>query len=86
MAGRLKKKDFGNAREARKLAEACIRAVSVRHMNERAGNNETDRRITRKDMAETVRRLKQSSTAAAEQDVNRQIGFVVHSQNNVVGR
>lgn len=86
MAGRLKKKDFGNAREARKLAEACIRAVSVRHMNERSDNNETDRCITRKDMAEAVRRLKQSSTAAAEQDVNRQIGFVVPPQNSVVGR
>lgn len=85
MAGRLKKNDFGNAREARKLAEASIRAVSVRHMNERSGNKETDRCITRKDMAEAVRRLKQSITVAAEQDVNRQIGFVVHSQNSVMG-
>ena len=55
-------------------------------MNERSDNNETDRCITRKDMAEAVRRLKQSSTAAAEQDVNRQIGFVVPPQNSVVGR
>ena len=57
MNSRMKNQDFGNARESRRLAEACVKAVCVRHMKARKGTGRQDMKVKKCDMERAVQRL-----------------------------
>ena len=54
---RMKNQDFGNARESRRLAEACVKAVCVRHMKTRKSTGRQDMKVKKCDMERAVQRL-----------------------------
>lgn len=69
MKAKMSQKDFGNAREARKLAESCIKALSIRKLTEKADNT-----ISLQDMKYAIER-----NLATDVNESRQpIGFVAN--------
>ena len=57
MDPRMKNQDFGNAREARRLSEACVKAVCVRHMKLKNSRDKHDMKVKKCDMERAVQRL-----------------------------
>lgn len=57
MEARRKREDFGNAREARKLVETCIRMIGLRHAGAKSQKEREDMTIREADMQAAMRRL-----------------------------
>ena len=69
MKAKMSQKDFGNAREARKLAESCIKALSIRKLTEKADNT-----ISLQDMKYAIERNSDKDS----NESRRPIGFVAN--------
>ena len=64
MKAKMNQKDFGNAREARKLAESCIKALSIRKLTEKADNT-----ISLEDMKYAIERNSDKDSNESRQPI-----------------
>lgn len=70
MNARMKDKNFGNARDVRKLVESGITALSLKHAGARSKKEKSDRKITEEIMSTAINRLE-----AQEKKNSRLFGF-----------
>lgn len=67
MEARRNREDFGNAREARKLVETCIRMIGLRHARAKSQKEREDMTIREADMQAAMRRLVVEKTSRKTQ-------------------